>query len=163
MEKGPVRTGWAECGEGVFRQACEGTCSWERGIYRMNKIVDMQEKLEGKKQKEQLEKYRGRVETIQKIVQCSSCHFRCAMCGLQVGGADSVDKSLTGLALCEGCKSEFEEYLAISRGKKTSDVFWHNREWLEIWSAWLSYRRAINAFTASREFKLLVEELTGGS
>jgi hypothetical protein len=129
----------------------------------MNKVIDMQEKIEGKKQKEQLDKYRGRVETIQKIVQCSSCHFRCAMCGLQVGGADPVDKTPFRLTLCEGCKSEFEEYLAISKGKKIPNVFWHNREWLEIWTAWLSYRKAINAFTASREFKLLVEELTSGS
>lgn len=129
----------------------------------MNKIIDMQGKIEGKKQKEQLDKYRGRVETIQKIVQCSSCHFRCAMCGLQVSGADPADKTPLGFALCEGCKSEFEEYVAISRGKKTPDVFWHNREWLEIWTAWLSYRKAINAFTASREFKLLVEELSSGS
>jgi hypothetical protein len=129
----------------------------------MNKIIDMQEKIEGKKQKEQLDKYRGRVETIQKIVQCSSCHLRCAMCGLQVSVADPADKTPFGFTLCEGCKSEFEEYVAISRAKKTPDVFWHNREWLEIWSAWLSYRKAINAFTASREFKLLVEELGGGS
>jgi hypothetical protein len=129
----------------------------------MNKIIDMQKKIEGKKQKDQLEKYRGRVETIQKIVQCSSCHFKCAMCGLQVSGADPVNKTPLALALCEGCRSEFEEYLAISKCKKTPDVFWHNREWLEIWTAWLSYRKAINAFTASREFKLLVEELTSGS
>jgi len=129
----------------------------------MNKIIDMQEKIEDKKQKEQLEKYRGRVETIQKIVQCSACQFRCAMCGLQMSGADPSDKIRAGLALCEGCKSEFEDYVALSKGKKSPDVFWHNREWLEIWSAWLSYRKAINAFTASREFKLLLEELGSGA
>jgi hypothetical protein len=123
----------------------------------MNKIVDMQEKIETRKQEEQLKKYRGRVETIQKILQCSSCHFRCAMCGLQVSGDDS--KPHIGLTFCESCRSEYEEYLAISRGKKKPEVFWHNQEWLEIWRAWLTYRRAIDAFTASQEFKLLIEDM----
>ena len=128
---------------------------------RMNKIVDMQEKLETRKQEEQLRKYRGRVETIQKILQCSSCHFRCAMCGLQISDTDS--KPNVGLTLCESCRSEFEEYLAISRGKKKPDVFWHNQEWLEIWKSWLTYRRAIDAFTASQEFKLLIDDMKNES
>ena len=129
----------------------------------MNKVIDMQGKIEGRKQKEQIEKYRGRVETIQKIVQCSSCHFKCAMCGLQASNADPSEKPLLGLNLCEGCRAEFEEYVAISKGKKQPGVFWHNKEWVEIWTAWLSYRKAINAFTASLEFKLLLEEMKSES
>ena len=42
----------------------------------MTKVVDMQEKIQTRKQEEQLKKYRGRVETIQKILQCSSCHYQ---------------------------------------------------------------------------------------
>ena len=123
----------------------------------MTKVVDMKEKIETRKQEEQLKKYRGRVETIQKILQCSSCHYRCAMCGQQVSGDDG--KPHIGFSFCESCRSDFEEYLAISRGKKKPDVFWHNQEWLEIWRSWMTYRKAIDAFTASQEFKMLIEDM----
>jgi hypothetical protein len=124
----------------------------------MNKIVDMQGQIEKKRQREILEKYRGRVETVQKMIQCSSCHFRCAMCGIQIE-SESVGKSPPGISFCEGCRLEFEEYQNVSRGRKKPEVFWHNVEWLNVWSSWLSYRRAISAFMNSREFKLLVEEM----
>lgn len=124
----------------------------------MTKIVDMQDQIQKKKQKELLEKYRGRVETVQKMVQCSACHFRCAMCGTQVEG-HGAGKSQIGLTFCEECGLEFEEYQSVSRGRKKPDVFWHNAEWLNVWSSWLSYRRAVAAFTNSREFRLLMEEL----
>jgi hypothetical protein len=124
----------------------------------MTKIVDMQNQIEKKRQKELLEKFHGRVETIQKMIQCSACHFRCAMCGIQIE-SESVGKSPAGLSLCEGCRLEFEEYQDLSKGRKKPEVFWHNAEWLNVWASWLSYRRAISAFMNSREFKLLVEEM----
>jgi len=129
----------------------------------MTKIVDMQHQLQKKKQKELLEKHRGRVETVQKMIQCSSCHFRCSMCGMQLEGGGGAVKSYPGLAFCEGCGQEFDEYQNISRGKKQPEVFWHNTDWLNVWSSWLSYRRAISAFMNSREFKLLIEEMDSDS
>ena len=126
------------------------------------KIVDMQDQIQKKKEKELLEKYRGRVETVQKMIQCSSCRFRCAMCGVQVEPHRSV-KSTPGLTFCEGCRLEFEEYQDLSKGRKQPDVFWHNAEWLNVWSSWLSYRRAVAAFMNSREFRLLMEEMKGDS
>jgi len=126
----------------------------------MTKVVDMQDQLQKRKEKELLEKYRGRVETVQKMIQCSSCHFRCAMCGIHVEG-HGPGKSPSGLTFCEGCRLEFEEYQNVSRGRKKPDVFWHNAEWLNVWSSWLSYRRAVAAFMNSREFRLLMEELKG--
>jgi hypothetical protein len=128
----------------------------------MTKIVDLQPQLHKKRQKELLDKYRGRVETVQKMIQCSSCHFRCNMCGAQVERSDPV-KSSRGLNFCEGCRTEFEEYQDISKGKKQPEVFWHNTDWLNVWSSWLSYRRAIAAFMNSREFKMLMEEMDSDS
>ena len=128
----------------------------------MTKVVDMQPQIQKKRQKELLDKYRGRVETVQKMIQCSSCHFRCSMCGMQVE-RDGALKPSRGLSFCEGCRLEFEEYQDISRGKKKPEVFWHNAEWLNVWSSWLSYRRAISAFMNSREFKLLIEEMDSDS
>jgi len=133
----------------------------------MSKIVDMSERIATKKQREQLERYRGRIETIQRMAQCSTCHFRCAMCGLQAKSSDPAERrppsETFGLTFCEGCSEDFEEYLAITKGKREPNLFWHNKEWVDLWSALLGYRRAITAFVGSREFKLLVEELKSDS
>ena len=132
----------------------------------MSNIVDMRERIAAKEQKEQLEKYRGRVETIQKMIQCSSCSFRCAMCGQQAKGcetAKSRPSDTLGLPLCEDCGEDFREFLSITRGKKAPTLFWHNKEWQGVWSALLDYRKAISAFVASREFNLLMEELNSDS
>ena len=127
-----------------------------------DKIVSLRERLEDKKQREKLEQYRGKIETIQKMMQCSSCQMRCAMCGHHVGERDASThppaRSL-GLTLCASCKSEYDDFLSLSRGKEQSDVFWHNKEWIKMWSAWLSYRQAMVAFVDSPEFKILLEEL----
>jgi len=129
----------------------------------MTKIVDIHDQLERKKKKEHLEKYRGRLDSIQKVIQCSSCHFRCAMCGIQVTSGESEERPPSGLNLCDDCKAEFEEFVSVTKGKKTPEVFWHNQEWIEVWRAWLNYRKAISAFVASREYHLLLEELNSDS
>ena len=128
----------------------------------MTKIVDMQHQIQKKRQKELIEKYRDRMETVQKMIQCSSCYFRCAMCGMPVERSSAV-KSSPGLTFCEGCRQEFEEYQDISRGEKQPELFWHNREWQNVWSSWLGYRRAISEFIKSRGFKLLIEEMDSDS
>lgn len=128
----------------------------------MDKVTNIEEKIKSKKQKKQLEQYSEKIEAIQKVVQCSSCHFRCAMCGHNLRDSDSsndVPSPSFGFAFCENCRAEFEDFLAISREKKDPDVFWHNKEWLKMWSAWLNYRQAINGFINSPEFKSLLEEL----
>lgn len=127
----------------------------------MEKIISLEERIENKKQKEKLEHYRGRIETVQKILQCSSCNLKCAMCGIQIEGSHSGCHASghQGLPFCECCKEEFEEFLAIKKGQKEPDLFWHNKEWKEMWSAWLEYRKAMSAFLRSAEFKLLLEEL----
>ena len=124
----------------------------------MTKIVDMQHQIQKKRQKELIEKYRDRMETVQKMIQCSSCYFRCAMCGMPVERSSAV-KSSPGLTFCEGCRQEFEVYQDISRGEKQPELFWHNREWQNVWSSWLGCRRAISEFIKSTGFKLLIEEM----
>ena len=133
-------------------------------LYRQkkDKIVSIQEHVEDKKHKLQLAKYRNKVETIQKIIQCSACHFKCAMCGLHVKPGESSKYEgvlLMGLTFCESCRDEFEDFLSVSKGEKEDDVFWHNKAWAGMWSAWINYRKAIDAFTESPEFKLLLREL----
>jgi hypothetical protein len=129
----------------------------------MTKIVDIHDQIERKKKKDHLEKYRGRLDSIQKIIQCSSCRFRCAMCGMQVPSGEAPERPPSGLSFCSDCRAEFEEFLSMSKGKRPPEVFWHNQEWVEVWRAWLEYRKAISAFVASKEYRLLLEELNSDS
>jgi len=128
----------------------------------MKKIVRLEDRIESKKQKERLEHYRGKMETIQKLLQCSSCHLKCAMCGAQIENPESgchAHPGFCGLQFCECCKEEFQEFLSIAKGQREPTLFWHNEEWKVMWSAWLEYRKAMTAFLHSREFKLLLEEI----
>jgi len=131
----------------------------------MDKVVNIRQRIEDKKQRERREHHREKMETIQKVVQCTACHFRCAMCGLHVTAADSPDQPPTspdGLTFCESCGQEFDDFLAISRGEKRPDISWHNKEWFNMWSAWLEYRESINDFLNSNEFKHILEEIDRG-
>ena len=54
----------------------------------MEKVLNITARLEKKRQKEQVEAYRDKFEAMQRVLQCSACHFRCAMCGRHRKGAD---------------------------------------------------------------------------
>jgi hypothetical protein len=128
----------------------------------MNKIINIRDRIEGRIQERKLERYRGKMETIQTVAQCSSCHFRCAMCGLHLKMTDASANSTSpsvGFIFCESCREEFENFLSISGGEKKSDIFWHNKEWMNMWSAWINYQKAIKGFINSPEFKSLRDEL----
>lgn len=128
----------------------------------VDKIVSLAERLESQRNKKQIDRYHGKTETIQKIVQCSSCRIRCAMCGLYLKKEEPLTDCLPppkGLVLCEICRGEFDDFLSVSSGKRQSEVFWHNKEWVKMWSAWINYRKAVASFMDSPEFKFLMEEL----
>jgi hypothetical protein len=84
------------------------------------------------------------------------------MCGLHLKRTDASANSTSssfGFVFCESCREEFENYLSISGGEKRPDIFWHNKEWMNMWSAWINYQKAIKGFINSPEFKLLRDEL----
>ena len=127
----------------------------------MYKILNITERLKDKKRKEQAKLYRHKVETIQRIVQCASCNFKCTMCGYHLNTSDpSCPPALppSDLNLCENCRAEFEDFLKMSRGEKTSGIFWHNDEWVKLWAAWMDFHQAIGEFRNSAEFKHLITE-----
>ncbi len=127
----------------------------------MDKIVSFNTRLKKKKQEETLDRYRNKIRSLRRSIQCSSCHLRCAMCGFRAQTRDSTCRGLKathGLLLCEDCSKEYEDFVSVQRDGKSSDIFWHNDEWLEMWSSWLRYRRALRAFTDSPEFKFLLRK-----
>ncbi|MBN2123845.1 MAG: hypothetical protein JW821_06110 [Deltaproteobacteria bacterium] len=128
----------------------------------MDKVVHIGKRIANRRQREQLRKYREKVQGLQKVMQCSSCHLRCAMCGLYLRTPGSPQEAFSpsyGFIFCESCREEFEDFLVLNKGGKTPEkAFWHNREWFGMWSAWLNYRKALAAFVSSPEFRTLMEE-----
>jgi hypothetical protein len=127
----------------------------------MNKVLDIQNRLKDKKRKQREESYGQRIRTVCRVVQCSSCHFRCSMCGhhlIETELSRPRASSYPDLSLCEDCRVEFEDFLEMSRERGGSFILWHNKEWMKLWSAWLDYQQAIREFRNSTEFKLLTRE-----
>jgi hypothetical protein len=127
----------------------------------MTNVLNITDRLKGKKKKEKAKAYRRQIETIHRIVQCTCCNFRCAMCGQHIpeeetGSAFEIHSS--GTTLCGGCRAEFESYLGVNQDKDEAEVFWRNEEWVRLWSTWWEFQQAISQFRRSPEYKQLVEE-----
>ena len=127
----------------------------------MEKVIDLQKRLKSKRQGEILKQHRGKIQTLSQIIQCSSCHLKCAMCGEHLESSDRCKNrpSPAGLTLCRNCKDEYNDFLSLANDKENSDIFWHNKEWYHMWSAWVDYRKSIVSFMKSPEFKRLLKEI----
>jgi hypothetical protein len=127
----------------------------------MEKVLSITARLEDRKRKEQIQEYRDRFEAIQRVVQCSACQYKCAMCNRHIDRSDPSGLPLsspTEFSLCESCRSEFEAFRQASQKKPAeADVFWHNNEWIELWTCWLNYQRSINNFRNSFDFNKMTE------
>jgi hypothetical protein len=127
----------------------------------MEKVLNITARLEDRKRKEQVQEYRDRFEAMQRVLQCSACQYKCAMCNRHIDRSDSSNpppSTPTEFNLCESCRSEFEAFkLASQEGQVESDVFWHNNEWIELWTCWLNYQRSIDSFRNSFDFNKMTE------
>ncbi len=125
----------------------------------MDKVLSITGRIEDKKRQKQIEDNQSKFDAVQRLLQCGSCRFRCAMCGRHAEEGESTpsEKKLQPeFSLCESCGAEFEDYIKISEKKGTpGDIFWHNREWLEMWSCWVAYQRSLNRFRKSFNVKQL--------
>jgi len=127
----------------------------------MDKIVDIQKRLESRKQKSCIKAYQKRMDALKRITQCSLCYMKCAICGLHLDASEyGPDPEMSGreFTLCRNCGEELEDFLALSDKDEKNQAFWHNSEWEDMWSAWLKYQQAITRFVNSKEYKQLQEE-----
>ena len=127
----------------------------------MDKVLNINDRLKDKKKKKHEEFHRHRMETVQRIVQCSSCHLTCAMCGSHMEAPDQCCPSASSqpsLNLCEFCSAEYNDFQKVSELDKNPEISWHNKEWMELWSSWENYRKAIKIFRNSKEFKQMLED-----
>ncbi|MFO7986860.1 MAG: hypothetical protein R6U38_13450 [Desulfatiglandaceae bacterium] len=127
----------------------------------MDKVLNITHRLEDRKRKEQVETYRDRFDTVQRIVHCSGCQYKCAMCGRHMEPSDPTDSTCRVEAefnLCDSCGSEYEEFRKMKRhGATDSNLFWHNEEWMALWAAWCEYQRTISRFRKSFDLHQLKE------
>jgi len=128
----------------------------------MTKVLNIADRLEEKKLKQEIYAHRHKLGTLQRIMQCASCHFRCAMCSYHLEAADSHNQPASPSAdfhLCESCRAEFEDFLKMKNANEGTHILWHNKEWKKMWSAWLDYQQAIRRFKISEEYKQATELL----
>ena len=123
----------------------------------MKKILNITDRLEDRKRTEQIETYRNKFESVQRLLQCSGCHFKCSMCGHHVERSEATVRSpANDFNLCGNCLAEFEDFLSIShKDNQKEEIFWHTEEWVELWSSWMKFQRALNGFKASINLKQL--------
>ncbi|MFO8090249.1 MAG: hypothetical protein R6U13_10465 [Desulfatiglandaceae bacterium] len=124
----------------------------------MDNILNIEDLLQTRRRRRELETKTRKVQAVRKLVQCTSCRFRCAMCGgrVEVDDMQPVKFEELDFVLCENCKTDFDDYKAVVEKKLSSDCFWHNKEWVALWSSWIGYQRAIRSFKNSKEFKQLM-------
>jgi hypothetical protein len=126
---------------------------------KMDNVLNITGRLEHKKRKEQIEAYREKFDTIQRVLHCSSCHFKCAMCGYHIEPPDAEGPPSSAGAefnLCERCAAEYEDFKRMKQGRADdSHPFWHNAEWMAFWTAWCEYQRSILRFRNSLDLKNL--------
>jgi hypothetical protein len=127
----------------------------------MEKVLSITSRLQDKKRKEQVREYRDRFEAVQRVLQCSGCQYKCAMCNRHIDQSepsDSPPASLMEFTLCDSCRFEYEAFMQASqKGEVESDIFWHNTEWIELWTCWINYQRSINKFRSSFNFTNIKE------
>lgn len=127
----------------------------------MEKVVSITERIESKKQKHELIRYHGKIAAIKKVTQCSSCYLKCMMCGqyLDEGNYNPDNEIENEYVFCDNCDNEYKNFLALCHGEGHDQEPWHNREWKNMWAAWLRYQKAMKGFKSSPEFQDLMEEL----
>jgi hypothetical protein len=119
----------------------------------MDNVLSITERLENKRRETQIRVYREKATAIRKIVQCCSCGLRCGMCGQHMEPNEaccSRQRSGQDFHLCDACRADFQDYKAQLDGKRGEDLFWHNDEWMALWSAWLQFQEALRKFKDSK-------------
>jgi hypothetical protein len=96
-----------------------------------------------------------------KTYSCSRCQHKCMKCGSQTDLPESQpdDGHHVPYRLCRHCMEEYLEFMRRLHGRGDTSLFWHNREWMELWKAWINYQEAFTRYELSEGFRRLVEEL----
>jgi hypothetical protein len=127
----------------------------------MDNVLSITDRLESKRREAQVKVYKEKATAIRKIVQCCSCGLRCGMCGQHMEPSETCCTHQRGgqpFHLCETCRADFQDYKERLSGKHSEDLFWHNDEWMGLWSAWVQFQDALRKFKDSKACLALTGE-----
>jgi hypothetical protein len=48
--------------------------------------------------------------------------------------------------LCASCEDEHRDFLEKKKGGDRKEFYWHNREWMATWEAWIDQQRAVRKY-----------------
>ena len=129
----------------------------------MAEIISLDAKLQDAINKKHELTRRRKLHAVKKVFQCTHCSFKCEKCGTQIKETESSDDSSNNLRVpyrfCGSCSEEYVDYIERLTGKGDPEYFWHNEDWLEVWSKWIDYQSVIDRYLKSKEFRQLLEEL----
>ncbi len=127
-------------------------------------IIQLEDKLQHTKEKKAEIIRKRKILAVQKVFQCTHCAFKCEKCGTQInpdqkGKVKAPSDLRVPYRFCESCSEEYVDYIERLTGKGDPKYFWHNEDWLEVWSKWIDYQSVIDRYLKSKEFRQLLEEL----
>jgi hypothetical protein len=113
-------------------------------------------------EKEALVKKR-KIQAVQKVFQCTHCHFKCVKCGAQLE-ADAAQEAnrphqRMPYRFCSGCLEEYTDYIERLKGRGDPDCYWRNAMWMDLWRAWIDYQNSMDQYMKSKEFVQLMQDL----
>lgn len=128
----------------------------------MAEIIDLEaKKKKGRDKKAQQERLK-KAEAVLQMFQCTHCSIKCMKCGSQVQLAETgQEDTRVPYRFCQACREEYLEFLERLHGRGDPSLYWYNREWMEVWKAWMHYQDALGRYQISEEFRRLLEEMRG--
>ena len=130
----------------------------------MANIIQFDDKLQHNKAKKAEIIRKRKILAVQKIFQCIHCAFKCEKCGTQIDPDQKREIKVASdlrvpYRFCESCSEEYIDYIERLKGKGDPECFWHNDDWIQVWSKWIDYQSVLDRYLKSREFRRLLEEL----
>lgn len=126
----------------------------------MADIISLDNKLELTREKKAALRRQQKAVAVRRVLQCTSCSFKCEKCGTQIDPNTGVAPVRNKLPykFCEACEDEYIDYIERLQGRGDTDCYWHNDAWLDSWRKWIDYQASVDRYTRSKEFLRLIEE-----
>jgi hypothetical protein len=123
-------------------------------------IISLDDKLETSREKKTALRRRQKAVAVRRVVQCTSCSFKCEKCGTQIEPRtdDKSKHQRLPYKFCEACEDEYGDYLERLQGRGDPDCYWHNEAWLDSWRKWIDYQGSVDQYVKSKEFLRLLQE-----
>jgi len=126
----------------------------------MAEIIDLHEQKRKEQARRAIQERSRRMKMVLQMFQCSRCAMKCMKCGSQIEvSAPPQQAPSVPYRFCQSCREEYEEFLERLHGRGDPRLYWYNKEWMEVWKAWMHYQEALSRFELSEGFRRLLKEL----